>query len=170
MRATLPLLAILAFGSAWGRARADAAPGVGSTASLDGLYFTLGPVAAAVRLDRDWTSAAGLEASLVRVRERQLPAAYGLSLGAFRYTDRDGGRVWLEAESALKRPLPVAVGLGLGAMVDLDEIRPPRWGVQSTLWIFVGIVPYVRVGVAQENGGFVEAGFMIKVPAGRLVQ
>jgi hypothetical protein len=147
-----------------GVARADDLP---SSADLDGVYITAGPLGAAVETNGAWFSGAGLELSVVHVRERALPAAYGVALGGISYIGRDGGRLWLELEAAIGQPLPFGVGLGVGPALDIGAERPTRLGGQATLWIFAGIVPYVRVGTIAETGGFFEAGVMIKIPARR---
>jgi hypothetical protein len=137
------------------------------SSDTDGVYATVGPVASAVRVADDWFSGYGLELSVVRVREQQFPVAIGLAGGGISYAGRAGGRLWLEAETAVEKPLPFGLGLGLGAAAEIDPVRPPRLGVEATLWAFVGIVPYVRVGALQETGAFVELGVMIKIPAHR---
>ncbi|MBI4511354.1 MAG: hypothetical protein HY698_17105 [Deltaproteobacteria bacterium] len=138
-----------------------------STSNLDGLYISAGPVLAGLHADGAWTSSVGVELSLVRVTERSVPAAMGLAAGGVGYTQRDGGRLWLEAELAIAQALPFAVGLGLGGTVEADPVRPPRWGAQGTVWIMAGVIPYVRVGALPTTGLFVEAGVMLKVPAMR---
>jgi len=139
-----------------------------SPANLDGLYLTVGPLGGATRVEGAWTTGAGAELSLVRVTERCLPAALGIAAGGVGYTSRAGGRLWLEAEAAIGRPLPVAVGLGLGTAAEVDAVRPARFGAQATLWLFTGILPYLRAGAVQGAGAFVEAGIMIKIPAIKL--
>ncbi len=129
---------------------------------LDGLVLSLGPVGAAVRVRDQWTSAAGAEASLLRIRERDLPAAVGVSFGGLGYTDRRGGRFWLEAEAGINAPM--VFGLALGTTADVQPDGRFRVGAQATLWILAGVVPYARIGTIAELGPFVEAGIMIKLP------
>jgi hypothetical protein len=131
-------------------------------ADLDGWYLTIGPVGAASRVADQWWSAFGLELSVVRVAEHALPAALGLAGGGVSYAGRRGGRLWLEAEIGVARPLPIGLGVGLAA--EVDPVEPPRLGVEATLWAYGGLVPYVRVGTVKTTGTFVEAGAMIKVP------
>jgi hypothetical protein len=149
-------------------ASAPVAAGELRETTIDGLYVTAGPLAAGTRIGGEWTSGVGLELSIVGVREHALPAAWGVCGGWHSYTERAGGRIWLEAEVAVKRPLPFAVGLGIGPALEVDRIRPARPGAQATLWIFAGIVPYVRVGALRESGGFVELGVMAKLPFPRI--
>ena len=138
-----------------------------STADLDARYLTGGPVGGAIHVEGAWVSGVGLEASFVDIHEHAFPAAIGAAAGGVAYAGRDGGRLWLEAEVAVKRPLPVAVGLGAGPAVEVDAVRPPRWGGEATLWVFAGVVPYVRAGWLQETGTFGELGLMIKLPVAR---
>jgi len=133
-----------------------------SPANLDGWYLTIGPVAAAARVAGSWWSAVGLEVSIVDVAEHALPAALGICGGGVSYAGRAGGRLWLEAEIAVARPIPV--GLGVGGAAEVDPVEPPRLGVEATVWLFAGLVPYVRVGTVKTTGGFVEAGLMVKIP------
>jgi hypothetical protein len=136
-----------------------------SPSDLDGIYLTLGPVGAASRVADSWYSAVGGELSIVDVVEHRFPAALGVSGGGVSYAGRAGGRLWLEAESGISRPLPM--GLGIGVAAEVDRVRPPRLGPEATLWIYWGIVPYVRIGTVRETGSFVEAGLMLKIPARR---
>jgi hypothetical protein len=120
-----------------------------------------------VYLGSDWYSGYGLELSVVRVREEAFPVALGLAGGGISYAGRAGGRLWLEAETAIEKPLPFSLGLGVGAAAEVDPVRPPRLGVEATLFAYLGIVPYVRVGAVEDTGKFIELGVMIKIPAHR---
>jgi hypothetical protein len=154
--------AVAILGFMWGNvALADDA------GTLDGTYVTIGPVAAATRVEGEWTSSVGLELSVARVDERRFPAAWGIAGGGVSYASRPGGRLWLEAEGALYRPLPFPVGVAAGVTAEVDATRPPRWGAQGTLWFLAGFVPYARVGAVEESGHFVELGVMLKIPARR---
>ena len=135
-----------------------------SPGSLDGLHVTLGPAVAVVRSGDSFSTATGAEISLINVAERRLPGALGIAVGGLGFTDRAGGRLWLEGEFAITNPLPVAIGLGLGTTVEVDRVRPPRFGLQSTLWFFLGVIPYLRVGAVAETGIFWEVGAMVKLP------
>lgn len=133
--------------------------------SNDGLWLTIGPVGGAVRVEGDWFSAFGLEGSVVYLRERRLPALIGGSFGGMSYAGRGGGRFWLEAEIAVNDPLPFAIGLGFGPAAELGRSQPTHLGIQGTLWVFAGVLPYIRAGALEQTGGFVEIGILIKVPA-----
>jgi hypothetical protein len=143
---------------------ASAADELRSPQDLDGWYATLGPLGAATRVGDGWVSAIGGELSVARLREDAVPALLGLAAGGLSYGSRPGGRLWLEAEVALERPLPFALGLGLGATAEIDRNRPPRFGVQATLWAFALAIPYLRAGVMEITGAYIELGLMFKVP------
>jgi hypothetical protein len=131
---------------------------------LDGLYLSLGPVASLTWIEDTWNAGVGAEISVVGVREHEIPAAVGVAGGFVSYASRDGGRIWIEAETAFKRPLPLGVGVSVGVAAEVDPVRPPRWGLGATIWLFTGVIPYVRVGTVEEAGAFFEAGLMIKIP------
>ena len=135
-----------------------------SPGDLDGWYLTLGPVAAATHVEGRWISAVGGEISIAHLAETRIPAVLGICGGGVSYGSLPGGRLWLEAEVGLERPLPFALGLAVGATAQVDRTDPPRLGIQATLWAVGGVVPYVRVGTVEVNGAYVEAGVMLKVP------
>jgi hypothetical protein len=165
VHARIGVLAALLASSSLARAEVPAAKVPGRlAANLDGLYATIGFLGAGVDVEGDWYSGAGGEISLVLVREHSIPGAFGLAGGGLSYAGRDGGRLWLEAETAVNRGLPFALGLGAGVTAEVDPVRRPRYGAQATLWAFVGPLPYVRVGWCEEIGTFVEVGLMVKVP------
>lgn len=139
-----------------------------TSASLDGIYVALGPVASAVYRAGDWDGGFGGELSLWRVRERAPLAAIGLGLGALRLAEGGSGRLWGDLQVATARPLGCVVGLGVGPVVEVDQTIPPRWGAQGTLWIFAGAIPYVRLGMAQKNGLYLDFGIKVALPALRI--
>ncbi len=140
-----------------------------SPANQDGLWITLGPVGGASRIDGEWYSSVGGELSVLGLWRHGFPALVGLAGGGVSYQERPGGRIWLDAEVAMNEPLPFAIGLAVGAVTEVDAIRHPRFGVQGTLWVFAGVVPYARVGRLEESGTFLELGLMIKIPVRRVV-
>lgn len=145
-------------------ARDDAAA---TTASLDGLYLALGPVAAAVYAadDEVWDGGFGGELMVVRVRERAWLGAYGLAVGGERFVEAGNGRLWGDFLVATKRLLGVAVGVSAGLAVEVGDLQAPRFGWQTTIWSFAGVIPYVRVGSVEKSGTFVDAGLKIALPA-----
>jgi hypothetical protein len=130
---------------------------------LDGLYLWLGPSGAASRIDGSWDSMVGGDVSVVRVREREAVGLVGASLGAARWTERGGGRLWLDGLVGTR--FGRMVGLSAGPILELDELHHPRVGVSVGLWGFLGVTPYVKVGAVDELGGFVEIGLHIALPA-----
>jgi hypothetical protein len=131
--------------------------------SLDGMWLTAGPIAGAVHLDDTWNSAVGAELSVVRVRESDRVSALGLTLGFVTFDEREGSRVSAELQAGMD-VYGIGWGLSAGVAGEFDQVIPPRLGAQGTLWLFAGIVPYVRAGVLEETGAFVETGVMIKIP------
>jgi hypothetical protein len=130
---------------------------------LDGTYLTAGPVAGALATQDTWNSAVGAELSLVRLREGRFPALLGVSVGGVVFDRLPGLRSWAELELGIDR-FPVKFGVSAGLAAQFDRVVPPHLGAQATLWVFAGIVPYVRIGVLDELGGYFEAGLMIKIP------
>jgi hypothetical protein len=147
------------------RAESPAAAALATSADLDGVYLTLGPVGAAVHQDGDWDASFGGELSLVRVTERAPVAAAGVLFGGGRFARRDGGRLWVEALAGTRRLADLPLGLSGGPVVDLDDGRGPRWGGQATLWAYLGIMPYARVSTLQRLGTSVEVGLRLPLPA-----
>jgi hypothetical protein len=138
-----------------------------ATANLDGLYLAAGPLGGGAVSQDGWTGTFGGEVILVRVRERRPLAALGLVAGAVRYADVERGRLSVDLLAGTRRPFGVALGIQAGGLVEVDEIRRPRPGVQGTLWLYAGILPYVRAGTIQETGAFFELGLRIPLPAFR---
>ena len=129
---------------------------------LDGLYLWLGPSGAASRVDASWDSTIGGDLSLVRVRERDLVGVLGLTLGASRWTERGGGRLWLDAIAGTR--VGRMVGVSAGPILELDELAHPRLGGSIGVWGFLGVTPFARVGIVDELGGFIEFGLHIALP------
>jgi hypothetical protein len=147
-------------------APARAKPAVRLT-TLDGTYLALGPTAALVRTDEDgqaiWDGGFGGEIALVRVREHEPVASLGLAAGALRLSSADRGRAFGEILLG-SRIAGIHAGLGAGTSVEIDDVRPPRWGGHATVWIFAGVVPYARAGVVEGGGSFAEIGIKIAFP------
>jgi hypothetical protein len=149
-------------------AAADDAPRLRPVADLDGVYLTLGPTGAAVYTRAGWDSGFGGEISLVRVREQDALGALGLGLGGIHFTTEERGRIWADILLGSSRPLGVGAGLSAGATAEIDAVIPPRWGAQATLWVFLGVIPYVRVGTVQRSGPYIDLGVKIALPVFRL--
>jgi hypothetical protein len=129
---------------------------------LDGLYLWIGPLGAATRVESMWDSTIGADVSVVRVREGELLGTVGATLGGSRWTERGGGRIWLDAVVGTR--LGRMVGLTAGPILELDELSHPRWGASAGVWAFLGVTPFLRAGSVQNLGGFVEIGLHIALP------
>ncbi len=162
------MLAVLAILGAAAPALADPdAPVLGAQAELDGTYVHLGPTVAAVRRAGDWDSVIGGALSVLRVREHDVLAVIGGRVAAARWTS-GGGRVAAEGTAALGADVTgVLLGVTGGPMVDLADLHHPRIGASAAIWCYAGVVPYLRVGVIEASGGFVEAGIEIPLPVWR---
>jgi hypothetical protein len=136
-----------------------------SAADLDGWYLWLGPGGGAAWIDDRWYSTFGAAATVVRVRERAWLGALGVSVGAARWTERDGGRVWMDGLVGSRRVGGVMVGATVGPMLELGDLRHPKIGGSGSIWVFAGVVPYVRLGVVNAAGEFLEAGVQLSLPA-----
>lgn len=132
---------------------------------LDGIYLWLGPTGAASRIEADWDSTIGADATVIRVRERELLGVIGGTLGASRWTVRGGGRIWLDGLVGTR--LGRMVGLSAGPLLELSELAHPRIGGSVGAWAFLGVTPFVRAGMVDELGGFVEIGVHIALPVAR---
>jgi hypothetical protein len=130
---------------------------------LDATYLWLGPSGAASRVDAEWDSTIGADASVIRVREHARLAAIGGSLGGSRWTARGGGRLWLDAIAGT-RVLGVMTGVSAGPLVELSDLAHPRIGGSIGVWAFVGVTPFARIGTVQELGMFGEVGLHIALP------
>jgi hypothetical protein len=133
---------------------------------LDGLYLWLGPVAAAGREAATWDSTFGGDATVIRVRERAPLGAIGGTFGASKWTTHDGGRLWLDGLVGTEVAGHM-IGLSAGALLELDQLAAPRIGGSVGVWGYAGIAPYVRAGLIDSLGGFVEIGVHIALPVFR---
>ena len=136
------------------------------SSDLDGTYLWLGPEGAANWIDSQWDSTFGIDASIVRVRERETAAALGASLGAAKWTSRGGGRLWTDllVGTSLGGHM---IGVSAGPLLELSDFAHPKIGGSVGIWGFVGITPYARVGTVSGLGNFAEIGIHIALPAFR---
>jgi hypothetical protein len=124
----------------------------------------LGPTAAASHVAATWDSTFGGDLAVVRVREHELLGAIGGTLGASKWTTRDGGRVWLDALAGTSIFGHMA-GVSAGPIVELAELAHPRVGGSVGVWAFAGVTPFVRIGLVEGLGGFGEIGLHVALPA-----
>jgi hypothetical protein len=130
---------------------------------LDGTYLWLGPLGAASLVDAKWDSTFGGEAAVVVVREGAPVGLAGGNLGASRWTERGGGRIWLDGLVGT-RLLGRMMGASLGPILELSELAHPRLGASIGVWAFAGITPFARVGAVSNLGMFAELGIHIALP------
>jgi hypothetical protein len=141
-------------------------PPLPEVGNLDGTYLWLGPTGSASRIDGEWDSTIGAELALVHVREARPIAVLGAAFGAAKWTQRDGGRIWLDAVIGT-RALGPSAGITVGSFLELGDLAHPRAGASIGVWMFAGVTPYVRVGAVSELGAFVDLGLHIALPAWR---
>jgi hypothetical protein len=149
----------------------QAAPHAGPDAfapswDLDGCYLWLGPSGAASHVDASWDSTIGADAAVVRIRERDPLAVIGGAFGASRWTERGGGRLWLDALAGTHLGGRL-IGLSAGPLLELSDLAHPRLGGSLGLWAFFGITPFVRIGAVRELGAFGEVGIHLALPVFR---
>jgi len=130
---------------------------------LDGTYLWLGPVGAASFFDAGWDSTFGGEAAIVVVREQAPLGLAGVNLGASRWTERGGGRLWIDGLVGT-RLLGRMMGASLGPILELSELAHPKLGASIGVWGFAGITPFARVGAVSNLGMFAELGVHIALP------
>lgn len=138
-----------------------------STADLDGGYVWLGATGAATRDDGGWDSVFGLEAAVLRVREHARLGVVGLGLAGARIATAERWRVSLDAIAGTRVVHRAMVGLSIGPTVDLAEVAHPVYGASAMAWVFVGITPYVRVGVRDDGSTYVDLGAQLTLPIAR---
>ena len=130
---------------------------------LDGTYVWLGPTGAASHVDMTWDTTIGASLAVMRIREGAPLSAIGATLGAAKWTARDGGRLWVDGLAGT-RIAGVLVGVSAGPILELAELHHPRLGGSVGIWTFVGLTPFARVGVVQDLGAFVEVGVHLALP------
>ncbi len=130
---------------------------------LDGIYLWLGPTGAASRIEAAWDSTIGGHAAVLRIRERDPLGVIGGAFGAQMWTERDGGRLWLDAMVGT-RVAGRMIGASLGPILELGDLAHPRIGGSVGIWTFIGVTPFARIGAVQELGAFGEIGLHIALP------
>jgi hypothetical protein len=130
---------------------------------LDGTYLWLGPLGAASHVDAQWDSTFGADLALVVVRERAPLGLVGVDLGASRWTERGGGRVWVDGLVGTHL-LDRMMGISLGPIAEFSDLAHPRLGASVGVWGFAGITPFARLGAVADLGMFAEIGIHIALP------
>jgi hypothetical protein len=130
---------------------------------LDGTYLWLGPIGAASYVDARWDSTFGGEAAVVMVHEREPLGLAGVNLGASRWTQRGGGRVWVDGLVGTHL-VGRMMGASLGPILELSELAHPKLGASIGVWGFAGVTPFARVGAVSNLGMFAELGVHIALP------
>lgn len=130
---------------------------------LDGTYLWLGPLGAASHVDAQWDSTFGADLAVVVVHERAPLGLVGVDLGASRWTERGGGRVWVDGLMGTHL-LDRMIGISLGPLVELSELAHPRFGASVGVWGFAGVTPFARLGAVRDLGMFAEIGIHIALP------
>ena len=92
-------------------------------------------------------------------------AGWAAAAGAAAYSERDGGRAWLQLAAGTRRLGGVLVGVAAGPVLELSETRHARWGGQGSLWLFAGATPYVQVTSIADGELAVDLGLRIPLPA-----
>jgi hypothetical protein len=134
---------------------------------LDGFYVWLGPMGNATTTNGEWDSAFGVDLAVLRIREHAPLSAVGGTFGFSKFTQNDGGRVWLDAVVGTRVAGRMMAGLTAGPVLEVSDSEHPRAGASVGVWAFVGVTPFVRVGVVSESGAFVELGIHVALPVFR---
>lgn len=166
---TLVSVATLLCTSARARpARASTDEKIDPAAGAAGSHFVaVDLIGSAVRAEGAWDSAFGGELAVGAMCDECPLAAWAAGFGLLAFAERSGGRVFAEAAVGTRWPAGLLVGVSAGPVLELDEVRLPRIGGQASIWLFAGVVPYVRAGALAEGGTFVDFGLRIPLPAGR---
>ena len=131
---------------------------------LDGFYLWLGPSGTASYVGDAWDSAFGADLAALRVREAAPIAALGGAFGFSKFTAHDGGRLWLDLVAGTRVGGRTMAGLTAGPLLEVSDLTHPRAGASIGAWAFVGVTPFVRVGVVSTTGAFIEIGLHIALP------
>jgi hypothetical protein len=123
-------------------------------------------VGAASVVDADWDSTFGGDLVVVRIREREPLATIGFDAGAALWSERSGGRIWLDVIAGTRLG-PRIYGISAGPIIEFAELQHPRYGASVGVWGFFGITPFARIGAVQELGAFVDVGVHIALPVFR---
>lgn len=148
-----------------GRARSDEAPQ--PAGDLDGLHLWLGAWGARTESDDGADSCVGLELAITRIREREPLGLLGVAMNVGRYASSDDGRISTLALAGTRRGTGWMIGASAGPLVELSPTARPKFGASAGLWIFAGVVPFVRLSAMEGRGAFFEAGVSLALPVVR---
>jgi len=137
------------------------------SADLDGGYVWLGVTGAATHDHGAWDSVFGVEAAMVRVREHARLGVIGAGLTGARIARDARWRLTLDAIAGTRLGSRLTLGLAVGPTLDLAELAHPVLGGTAMAWAFVGITPYVRVGVLADGTTYVDLGAQLSLPIAR---
>lgn len=154
-------------GHAETRQPARALPAPALPAPAGATYLVLAPLGGAVHLGGSWDAGSGAALSLVRVRAGRGLALAGTQVGGLRLASREHGLVWADLLAGSRALGGLLMGLGAGVHAELSPVFSMRWGGHATIWAFLGITPYGRIGVVQRAGTYVEFGIQVPLPAFR---
>ncbi len=145
-----------------------AAPRLANTDDLDGWYLWLGPRVGAL-YRQQWDSNVGADLALLRVREHQGLAAYGVRFAATIPTATERTRFAFGAVVGTRRLANTMIGVTADATLELDPFARPAPGVSLGVWAHTGVVPFVAVGWTggRQSSVTVEAGITIALPVMR---
>ena len=148
-------------------ATGTASPESSSSSSAPSHFLAFSLLGSAIRAEGEWDSGFGGGITVGALRDCCALGAWAAAVGFLAFSERSGGRASAEVAVGTRWPTGVLVGLSGGPLLELDELRKPRAGGQISLWVFAGVVPYVRVGTVEKSGLFVDIGVGIHLPAGR---
>lgn len=130
-------------------------------------FVALTVLGSAVRAEGAWDSGFGGSLALGALRDRPALAAWAAAIDVLAYSERSGGRAAIEGAIGTRWPTGLLIGLAGGPVIELDDLRRPRAGGQLSVWIFAGVVPYLRAGTVEKSGFFVDLGLRIPLPVWR---
>jgi hypothetical protein len=124
--------------------------------------LVVGPQASAIRLAGAFDVAIG-GGALVSWRRSGAPAVLAAGVSGQTLSQRGGGR--LAGELLVGTRLAGAlVGVALGPVVAVEPLRSARMGAHGSVWLSVGVTPFVRVAAVSDQGASIELGVAVALP------
>jgi hypothetical protein len=146
---------------------ADAARNTADLPEPRSHFVAVGLLGSLVRAEGEWDSGFGGELIVGAVCEGCILSAWAAGLGLVGFSARSGGRASAGVAAGTRWPTGILIGVSGGPVVQLDDLRRPRLGGETSFWLHAGVVPYVRVGAVEESGVFMDLGLRIPLPAAR---